>query len=158
MCVLFYATTVVINLYIPRLAQAKSKQKWFSRQLILDFIGLFKTLWCDQAGQFSLIGTSLFWGVGVTLYFLLVFWVSVVFTIANNTTPILLNVVVAMCIIIGAGFTAHFITLNKVNRCMSVGIFNWSGNYYFVNVTTSFSDLFDLYYFRCSRWFIYCSA
>ena len=47
MCMLFYATAVVINLYIPRLALAKSKQKWFSRQLILDFIGLFKTLWCD---------------------------------------------------------------------------------------------------------------
>ena len=55
--------------------------------------------------------------------FLLVLWVPVALTIADNTTPTLLNAVVAMGIIIGAGFAAHFITLNKVNRCMPVGIF-----------------------------------
>ncbi|PAV09318.1 hypothetical protein CBG25_03040 [Arsenophonus sp. ENCA] len=69
MCVLFYVIAVVINLYIPRLAPAKNKQKWTFRQLILNFIGLFKTLWRDHSGRFSLIGTSLFWGAGVTLRF-----------------------------------------------------------------------------------------
>lgn len=123
MCVLFYVIAVVINLYIPRLAPAKNKQKWAFRQLILNFIGLFKTLWRDRGGRFSLIGTSLFWGAGVTLRFLLVLWVPIALNITDNTTPTLLNGVVAIGIIIGAGFAAHIITLNKVSRCMPVGIF-----------------------------------
>lgn len=69
MCILFYVIAVVINLYIPRLVPAKNKQKWVFRQLILNFIGLFKTLWRDHGVRFSLIGTSLFWGAGVTLRF-----------------------------------------------------------------------------------------
>lgn len=72
MCVLFYVITVVINLYTPLLAPATNKRKCAFRQLILNFIGLFKTLWHDHGGRFSLIGTSLFWGAGVTLRFLLV--------------------------------------------------------------------------------------
>lgn len=35
----------------------------------------------------------------------------------------MLNGVVAIGIIIGTGFAVHIITLNKVSRCMSVGIF-----------------------------------
>ncbi len=94
MCVLFYAIAVVINLYIPRLALAKNKQKWVFRQLIFNFICLFKTLWSDHGGRFSLIGTSLFWGASVALRFLLVLWVPIALNITDNTTPTLLNGVV----------------------------------------------------------------
>lgn len=50
-------------------------------------------------------------------------WVPIALNITDNTTPTLLNGVVAIGIIIGAGFAAHIITLNKVSRCMPVGIF-----------------------------------
>ncbi len=45
------------------------------------------------------MGTSLFWGAGVTLRFLLVLWVPVALGITDNATPTYLNAMVAIGIV-----------------------------------------------------------
>ncbi len=47
--------------------------------------------------RFSLVGTGLFWGAGVTLRFLLqLLWVPVALGITDNATPTYLNAMVAV--------------------------------------------------------------
>jgi LPLT family lysophospholipid transporter-like MFS transporter len=67
-------------------------------------------------------GTSLFWGAGSTMRFLLIAWVPVALGITNNRMPAYLNGVVAIGIIVGAGLASRFITLKNVNRALGGGI------------------------------------
>ncbi|WP_340617438.1 lysophospholipid transporter LplT [Xenorhabdus entomophaga] len=122
LCASLYAAAVVANFYIPRLDAARQGKGWNPKKMLVDFISVCASLWRNQDTRFSLVGTSLFWGAGVTLRFLLVAWVPVVLGIEGNTTPTLMNAVVAVGIIVGAGLAARFITLKTVRRCMPAGI------------------------------------
>jgi len=68
------------------------------------------------------MGTSMFWGAGVTLRFLLVLWVPVALGITDNKTPTLLNAMVAIGIVFGAGAAAKLIRLETVKRCLPAGV------------------------------------
>ncbi|WP_258086216.1 lysophospholipid transporter LplT [Xenorhabdus bovienii] len=122
LCALMYGAAVVANFYIPRLAAARQGKGWNPKKMLVDFMAVCSALWRNQETRFSLVGTSLFWGAGVTLRFLLVAWVPVVLGIEGNTTPTLMNAMVAVGIIVGAGLAARFITLKTVRRCMPAGI------------------------------------
>jgi LPLT family lysophospholipid transporter-like MFS transporter len=67
-------------------------------------------------------GTSLFWGAGSTLRFLLVAWVPVALGINTNSMPGYLNAVVAIGIAIGAGLAGQFVVLEKVERALPGGV------------------------------------
>lgn len=121
-CALVYGGAVAANLYIPWLPAAHKVTSWHPRAMGKRFFNASVVLWRDGQTRFSLIGTSLFWGAGVTLRFLLVLWVPVALGIADNATPTLLNAMVAIGIVIGAGAAARFVTLKTVKRCMPAGI------------------------------------
>ncbi|MDN0087702.1 lysophospholipid transporter LplT [Yersinia nurmii] len=121
-CALVYAAAVVANLFIPRLSAARSGQSWRPTMMSRRFFSACKTLWRDGETRFSLVGTSLFWGAGVTLRFLLVLWVPVALGIIDNATPTILNATVAVGIVIGAAVAARFVTLKTVRRCMPAGV------------------------------------
>ncbi|OTA17987.1 2-acyl-glycerophospho-ethanolamine acyltransferase [Xenorhabdus vietnamensis] len=122
LCALLYSVAVVSNFYIPHLAVAREGKGWNPKKMLVDFMAVCASLWRNQETRFSLVGTSLFWGAGITLRFLLVAWVPIVLGIDGNTTPTLMNAVVAIGIIVGAGLAARFITLKTVRRCMPAGI------------------------------------
>lgn len=121
-CALFYAGAVVANLYIPKLAAARPGQSWNLIILIRQFFAACRQLWNNGETRFTLVGTSLFWGAGVTLRFLLVLWVPVALGITDNATPTYLNAMVAVGIVVGAGAAAKLVTLETVSRCMPAGI------------------------------------
>jgi MFS transporter, LPLT family, lysophospholipid transporter len=121
-CALVYGMAVVANLFIPRLAVARSGSSWWPQTMTGSFFAACRILWRDDEARFSLAGTSLFWGAGVTLRFLLVLWVPVVLGIADNATPTLLNAMVAIGIVAGAGAAARFVTLKTVKRCLPAGV------------------------------------
>jgi len=121
-CGLAYAAAVGANIFIPKLAVARPGQSWNPRRMSSTFFSACRTLWADGETRFSLVGTSLFWGAGVTLRFLLVLWVPVALGITDNTTPTLLNAMVAVGIVLGAGAAARLITLKTVKRCLPAGI------------------------------------
>ncbi|KAF1370232.1 hypothetical protein FHR25_001161 [Yokenella regensburgei] len=87
-----------------------------------SFFSACRTLWLNRETRFSLVGTSLFWGAGVTLRFLLVLWVPVVLGITDNATPTYLNAMVAVGIVVGAGAAAKLVTLETASRCMPAGV------------------------------------
>ncbi|MFV8866738.1 lysophospholipid transporter LplT [Serratia fonticola] len=121
-CAVVYGAAVVANLYIPRLPVAHKVASWHPRVMGSNFFNACVVLWRDGQTRFSLIGTSLFWGAGVTLRFLLVLWVPVALGISDNATPTMLNAMVAIGIVVGAGAAARFVTLETVKRCMPAGI------------------------------------
>jgi len=121
-CALTYGIAVVANLFIPKLQAARPGQIWQLGMMVRSFFSAAALLWRDAETRFSLLGTSLFWGAGVTLRFLLVLWVPVALGISDNTTPTTLNAMVAIGIVIGAAAAAKLVTLETVRRCMPAGV------------------------------------
>ncbi|SEK26818.1 MFS transporter, LPLT family, lysophospholipid transporter [Kosakonia sacchari] len=121
-CALVYAGAVVANLLIPKLPAARPGQSWRFTPMTHSFFSACKSLWRNGETRFSLVGTSLFWGAGVTLRFLLVLWVPVALGITDNATPTYLNAMVAVGIVVGAGLAAKLVTLETVARCMPAGV------------------------------------
>jgi len=121
-CALVYAGAVGANLMIPKLPAARPGQSWRFTPMTSSFFSACKSLWRNGETRFSLVGTSLFWGAGVTLRFLLVLWVPVALGITDNATPTYLNAMVAIGIVAGAGLAAKLVTLETVARCMPAGI------------------------------------
>ncbi|EPL8094132.1 lysophospholipid transporter LplT [Morganella morganii] len=122
LCTVMYALAAVTNIYIPRLPPAKTGLSRNPRMMVVTFFRAAVSLWKNQESRFSLTGTSLFWGAGVTLRLMLVLWVPAALGITGQTMPTLLNAMVAIGIVVGAGLAARFITLETVRRCMPAGI------------------------------------
>ncbi|CCJ99335.1 Lysophospholipid transporter LplT [Cronobacter malonaticus 507] len=121
-CALAYAGAVGANLLIPKLGARGPGQSWRFGPMTRSFFSACRTLWHNDETRFSLVGTSMFWGAGVTLRFLLVLWVPVALGITDNATPTYLNAMVAVGIVAGAGAAAKLVTLERVSRCMPAGI------------------------------------
>ncbi|ECL9775218.1 lysophospholipid transporter LplT [Salmonella enterica subsp. enterica serovar Rubislaw] len=121
-CALAYAFAVAANLFIPKLVAARPGQSWRLSAMTRSFFCACVVLWRNGETRFSLVGTGLFWGAGVTLRFLLVLWVPVALGITDNATPTYLNAMVAVGIVVGAGAAAKLVTLETVSRCMPAGI------------------------------------
>ncbi|EHA2561718.1 lysophospholipid transporter LplT [Salmonella enterica] len=121
-CSLAYAGAVAANLFIPKLVAARPGQSWRLSAMTRSFFSACVVLWRNGETRFSLVGTGLFWGAGVTLRFLLVLWVPVALGITDNATPTYLNAMVAVGIVVGAGAAAKLVTLETVSRCMPAGI------------------------------------
>ncbi|EDH1382391.1 lysophospholipid transporter LplT [Salmonella enterica] len=121
-CALAYAGAVAANLFIPKLVAARPGQSWRLSAMTRSFFSACVVLWRNGETRFSLVGTGLFWGAGVTLRFLLVLWVQVALGITDNATPTYLNAMVAVGIVVGAGAAAKLVTLETVSRCMPAGI------------------------------------
>lgn len=117
-----YAAAAVANLLIPRLPPIHRLERSSIAGILRDFGLALRTLARVPDVRFSVAGTSLFWGAGSTMRFLLIAWVPVALGIANIRTPAYLNAMVAIGIIVGAGLAAKFVTLEKVNRALPAGV------------------------------------
>ncbi|GAO37816.1 lysophospholipid transporter LplT [Sulfuricella sp. T08] len=117
-----YLLAAFSNMLIPRLPSAHQLQKMSPVALVKDFSAAMRILLRNRDSRFSLLGTSVFWGVGSTLRFLLVAWVPVALLIVNNHVPAYLSGVVAIGIALGAGAAARLVTLDSVNRALPAGI------------------------------------
>jgi MFS transporter, LPLT family, lysophospholipid transporter len=116
-----YALAAFANLFIPRLPPAHPTSA-SPRAMFKDFRRVTAELSALTEARFSLIGTSLFWGAGSTMRFLLLAWVPIALGIANYRTPAYLNAVVAVGVVVGAGLAAKFVTLANVNRALWGGV------------------------------------
>lgn len=122
MCCVMYAAAVISNCYIPSVKPARTDVGWNVVEMVKRFADACKVLWRDEGTRMSLVGTSLFWGAGITLRFLLILWVPIALHMDGLLTPTLLNAMVAVGIVIGAAAAAKWITLKTVNRCIPAGI------------------------------------
>jgi LPLT family lysophospholipid transporter-like MFS transporter len=117
-----YGAAAVANLLIPRIAPARGFEQVALAASIRNFGGALKTLLALPAARFSIAGTSLFWGAGSTMRFLLVAWVPVALGITTNGMPAYLNAMVAIGIVLGAGLAAKFVSLKNAHLSLPAGI------------------------------------
>ncbi|HEY1873957.1 MAG TPA: lysophospholipid transporter LplT [Steroidobacteraceae bacterium] len=117
-----YGGAALANLLIPRLPPAHRLGRVSLSAILRDFLGATRTLVRLPDTRFSMIGTSLFWGAGSTMRFLLVAWVPVALGIASNRMPAYLNAAVAVGIVAGAALAAKFVTLEKAQRALPAGV------------------------------------
>jgi LPLT family lysophospholipid transporter-like MFS transporter len=117
-----YALAALANLLIPKLVPSHTLSSYALGSILTDFGRALRKLFSVSDARFSLIGTSLFWGAGSTMRFLLIAWVPVALGITNNRMPAYLNAMVAVGIIGGAALAARFVTLAKAERALSGGV------------------------------------
>lgn len=117
-----YLAATLANLLIPKLKPARPDAVLAPVPLLKEFRSSLATLWRDPDARFTLLGTSVFWGTGSTLRFLLVAWVPVALGILDTTTPANLSGAVAVGIAVGAVFAARYVTLTQVSRSLYAGL------------------------------------
>lgn len=117
-----YGAAALVNLSIPRLAAVRRLDSFSIPAILRGFVDSLKTLIRIPDARFAIMGTSLFWGAGSTMRFLLVAWVPIALGIDSNRMPAYLNAMVAIGIVVGAGLAARFITLEKAPRALPAGI------------------------------------
>ena len=118
---LFYVIAAVFNLYIPDTGARYARQSTNPVKLVADFVHCFKTLWRDKLGQISLAVTTLFWGAGATLQFIVLKWAETQLGLPLDKGAILQGVV-AVGIAIGAVTAARFVPLKKSLQVLPFGV------------------------------------
>ncbi|TSJ90607.1 lysophospholipid transporter LplT [Gilliamella apicola] len=121
-CVVMYGLAVIANIFIPKLPAARQDIEWKLISMIKDFAKTIKIIFNNKQALYTLLGTSLFWGAGITLRFLLISWVPIVLGITDNSTPTNLNAVVAIGIVIGAALASALVSISNTLRCIPAGI------------------------------------
>jgi LPLT family lysophospholipid transporter-like MFS transporter len=117
----FYIVAAIFNLFIPHTGVTYPPQERNPALLVRDFTVCFKTLWKDKLGQISLSVTTLFWGVGATLQFIVLAWAAKKLGLGLDKAAILQGVT-AIGIALGAVLAARFVPLKKSLDVLPVGI------------------------------------
>ena len=118
---LFYGIAAVFDLYIPDTGvdhRPPSKNPWY---LVKEFAHCVKLLWTDKLGQISLATTTLFWGAGATLQFIVLKWAEVALGYSLSQATILQGIS-AVGIAAGAIIAARTVPLNRAVNVVPVGI------------------------------------
>ncbi|WP_394781549.1 lysophospholipid transporter LplT [Undibacterium sp.] len=123
LCVItsLYAMAALFNLRIPDTGARYAHQERSPIKLVADFAGCCSVLWKDKLGQISLGVTTLFWGTGATLQFIVLKWAEKSLDMPLDKAAILQGVV-AVGIALGAIGAAQFIPLKKSLSVMPLGI------------------------------------
>jgi len=117
----FYILAAIFNLYIPETGvdhKALHKNPWY---LIREFNHCMLLLWRDRLGQVSLAVTTLFWGAGATLQFIVIKWAEAALHLDLSKSSMLQGVV-AIGVALGAVAAAKMVTLRKSVRVIPLGI------------------------------------
>ncbi|MEZ0602216.1 lysophospholipid transporter LplT [Paraburkholderia sp. IW21] len=116
-----YVIAALFNLRIPDTGARYPKQERGPIKLVTDFADCFLVLWRDKLGQISLAVTTLFWGAGATLQFIVLKWAEVSLSMSLSEAAIL-QAVVAVGVAAGAIFAASRVPLKKSLSVLPVGI------------------------------------
>jgi MFS family permease len=118
---LIYIIAAGFNLRIPDTGAVYPKQESNPIRLIKDFEHCFSTLWKDRLGQISLAVTTLFWGAGATLQFIVLKWAESALGMSLSQGAIL-QAVVAFGVAGGAVWAAWRVPLKKSLGVLQYGV------------------------------------
>jgi len=116
-----YGIAAICNLYIPDTGVDHRPPARNPLFLIHEFAHCVRLLWADKLGQISLATTTLFWGAGATLQFIVIKWAEVALGYSLSQATILQGIC-AVGIAAGAVIAAKFVPLNRAVNVVPVGI------------------------------------
>jgi MFS family permease len=116
-----YLVAAIFNWFIPNTGvdhRIPSKNPVY---LVREFAHCVSLLWRDRLGQISLATTTLFWGAGATLQFIVIEWASRVLGLDLSRAFYMMGVV-AIGIALGAIIAARFVSLAGAVRVLPIGV------------------------------------
>jgi MFS family permease len=116
-----YLIAAIFNWFIPDTGvdhRVPSKNPFY---LIREFSHCVTLLWRDKLGQISLATTTLFWGAGATLQFIVLAWAGKALGFDLSTASMMQGVV-AVGIAVGAVIAARFISLRASVNVLPIGM------------------------------------
>jgi MFS family permease len=116
-----YAIAALFNLYIPRTGVAMKPLPADPLATLRDFMRCIDSLWRDKLGQISLAVTTLFWGAGATLQFIVIDWSRTALGY-NLSDASLLQGMAAFGIALGAVLASMLVRLDKAVKVIPLGI------------------------------------
>lgn len=115
-----YLAAALTNLAIPRTNVTYPRQERNPVKLIAVFWGYVKILWKDKLGQISLAVTTLFWGAGATLQFIVIEWGAQHLGYRLDQSSVLMGVA-AIGTVVGAVFAGR-VPLRKALSVLPMGV------------------------------------
>jgi LPLT family lysophospholipid transporter-like MFS transporter len=119
--VFVYAAAALFNLYVPRTGVVLKPLPANPLDTLRDFAQCCKRLWTDKLGQISLAVTTLFWGAGATLQFIVIEWARAALSY-NLSRAAILQGVVALGIALGAVLASARVSLDRAVNVIPLGI------------------------------------
>ncbi|HLS87660.1 MAG TPA: lysophospholipid transporter LplT, partial [Burkholderiales bacterium] len=118
---LVYLVAALINLKVPLTGVAMKPLPAHPVETLRDFARCVGHLWRDRLGQISLAVTTLFWGAGATLQFIVLEWARVALDF-DLSRAAMLQGVTAVGIAVGAVVASAFVALDRSVRVIPLGI------------------------------------
>ncbi len=116
-----YIAAAAVNLRIPDTGARYARHARNALALVQSFGRCVGTLWRDKLGQISLAVTTLFWGAGATLQFIILKWCETVLGMSLSQGAIM-QAVVAVGIAIGSVAAAARVSLKRSLSVLPVGV------------------------------------
>jgi MFS family permease len=116
-----YAVAALFNLEVPRTGVALKQLPAHPLDTLKDFARCVGHLWRDRLGQISLAVTTLFWGAGATLQFIVIEWARAALGFDLSKAAILQGVT-AIGIAVGAVLASLWVSLDRSVRVIPLGI------------------------------------
>lgn len=116
-----YFLAGVCNIWIVDTGARYERQHRNPLRLIAGFVRANRLLWADRLGQVSLTVTTLFWGAGATLQFIVLDWARVALGMTLDKAAVLQGFVAAG-IALGAVMAARHVPLRRSLRVLPVGV------------------------------------
>lgn len=118
---LTYLVATLFNMRIPDTGVRYPDQERSPVKLIIDFSHCYRKLWQDKLGQITLSVTTLLWGAGATLHFIVFKWAEKSLHMPLDKSSVLVGVT-AIGMALGAAGAARLIPLKKSLSVMPLGI------------------------------------
>ncbi len=115
-----YVAAAICNLLIPDTHAFYPRQQTHPVRLLTNFWRYVRILWSDKLGQISLAVTTLFWGAGATLQFIVIEWGAQHLGYRLDQASVLMGVA-AFGTVIGA-ILAGRVPLRKALAVLPVGV------------------------------------
>jgi LPLT family lysophospholipid transporter-like MFS transporter len=118
---IIYVVAAIFNLAIPDTGARYPHQERNPARLLVDFSRCFVILWRDKLGQISLAVTTLFWGAGACLQFIVITWAERQLRLPLQQGA-MLSGISAIGIAFGAMAAARFVPLKRATSVLPFGV------------------------------------
>jgi len=115
-----YTAAALLNVPLLRVGSSYQKLNLHFGNLVRDFSTCFVSLWRDRLGKLSLTVTTLFWGAGATLQFLMLKWAEYALHM-NLSESAALQAVSAIGVAAGAVYAACKVSLKDSANVLPYG-------------------------------------
>jgi len=116
-----YAASAALTLAVAESGARYAAGRIAPRALCADFLASNRTLWRDVDGGLSLAATTVFWGAGAALQFIVLRWADDALGLPLHEAA-MLQATVAVGVVAGAAFAGRCVPLARAKEMLACGV------------------------------------